>query len=84
VGEAGSRAEPATGGRYYLKQYVDRMSSEPACRSGESTIAVETFMNNAGSIFLATAPLENRDHGYNQAGLHKQQQRLSSPCITEG
>ena len=43
----------------YLKQYVDRPNGEPllpgrradrvqACRSGESAIAAETFMNNAG------------------------------------
>ena len=77
------RAEPQRREAYF-KQYVDRLSSKPAYRSGESTIAVETFMNNAGSMFLATAPLENRDHDHNQAGLHKQQQRLSRPGITEG
>ena len=37
-----------------------------------------------GSVFLATAPLQNRDHGHNQAGLYEQQQRLSRSGITEG
>jgi hypothetical protein len=36
----------------YLKQYGEGLSGEPAhrlaCRSGESAIAAETFMNNAG------------------------------------
>jgi hypothetical protein len=45
------RAEPQ-GREAYLKQYVDRLSGEPvrrqACRSGVSTVAVETFVNNAG------------------------------------
>ena len=51
------RAEPRRR-EAYLKQYVDRPSGEPAfldagpdrvqaCRSGESAIAVEAFMNNA-------------------------------------
>jgi len=31
-----------------LKQYVDRPSGEPAYHSGESVIAAEPFMNNAG------------------------------------
>jgi len=35
-----------------LKQYVDRLSGEPArrqaCRSGVSAGAVEVFVNNAG------------------------------------
>ncbi len=46
----------ARGREAYLKQYVDRPSGEPArllkgrtqaCRSGESAIAAEAFMNNA-------------------------------------
>jgi len=36
----------------YLKQYVDRLSSEPArrqaCRSGVSAVAIEVFVNNTG------------------------------------
>jgi hypothetical protein len=39
----------------YLKQYVDGLSGEHArrlaCRSGESAIAAEAFMNNAGYGF---------------------------------
>ena len=35
-----------------LKQYVDRLSGEPArrqaCRSGVPAVAVEVFVNNAG------------------------------------
>ena len=38
----------------YVKQYVDRLSGEPArrqaCRSGVSAGAVEIFVNHAGSI----------------------------------
>jgi hypothetical protein len=45
------RAEPR-GRKAYLKQYVDRLSGEPArrqaCRSGVSAVAVEVFVNNAG------------------------------------
>ena len=45
------RAE-ARGREAYLKEYVDRLSDEPArrqaCRSGVSSGAVEAFVNNAG------------------------------------
>jgi len=45
------RAEPR-GRKAYLKQYVDRLSGEPARRqagrSGVSAVAVEVFVNNAG------------------------------------
>ena len=50
------RVEPR-GTEAYLKQYVEGLSGEPArlhrnpmqaCRSSESAIAVEAFMNNAG------------------------------------
>ena len=58
VDEAGSRAEPARKGGI-LEQDVNRPSGEPArlggcetcgqmCRSGESAIAVEALVNNAG------------------------------------
>ena len=53
------RAEPR-GSQSYLKQCVDRPSGEPACldahhcvqacRSGESAIAAEALMNNAGYV----------------------------------
>ena len=47
------RAEPR-GRETYLKQYVDRLSGEPArhqaCRSGVSAAVVETFVNNAGEL----------------------------------
>ena len=56
VAKRDRRAEPR-GREAYLKQYVDRPSGEPAClrtrnrvqacRSGESAIAAEAFMNNA-------------------------------------
>jgi hypothetical protein len=45
------RAEPR-GREAYLKQYVDRLSGEPArrqaCRSGVSAVVVEAFVNYAG------------------------------------
>jgi len=58
VAKRDRRAEPR-GREAYLKQYVDRPNGEPACldagpigvqacRSGESAIAAEVFMNNAG------------------------------------
>ena len=51
-------AEPR-GAEAYLKQYVEATRGEPAqltdfsaslsaCRSGESAVAAEAFMNNAG------------------------------------
>ena len=49
-GETGKHSHEVP--RRYLKQYVEGLSGEharrQACRSGESAIAAEVFMNNAG------------------------------------
>lgn len=57
VAKRDGRVEPR-GAEAYLKQYVEGLSGEPArrlreargqaCRSGESMIAAEAFMNNVG------------------------------------
>ncbi|HEX7093918.1 MAG TPA: hypothetical protein VF205_09615 [Nitrospiraceae bacterium] len=55
-----------------MKQYVDRLSGEPArrqaCRSGVSAVAVEVFVNNAGLMVsrLLTVPA-NLDRPLNVA-----------------
>ena len=51
VAKRDGQAQPR-GTEAYLKQYVEGLRGEHArqlaCRSGESAIAAEAFMNNAG------------------------------------